>query len=200
MGERGTLESLATHAAGLRLKTDVDHGYWFSTSNRQLKGVIGVEIPLTARVDDKQSETNRLNAVGITTVFNSFGTGFRLWGNRLACFPTVTHISNFEVVQRSADIIDESIRRVELQFVDQPVDEAFLESLLSTVETYMGTLKSIVGFTVYLDSEVDLADAISQGLVPIEYQFTPKIPGERISNKSVVTRKFLINIVSRGGK
>lgn len=200
VGERGTLESLATHAAGLRLKTDVDHGYWFSISNRQLKGVIGVEIPLTARVDDKQSETNRLNAVGITTVFNSFGTGFRLWGNRLACFPTVTHISNFEVVQRSADIIDESIRRVELQFVDQPVDEAFLESLLSTVETYMGTLKSIVGFTVYLDPEVDLADAISQGLVPIEYQFTPKIPGERISNKSVVTRKFLINIVSRGGK
>lgn len=64
----------------------------------------------------------------------------------------------------------------------------------------MGTLKSIVGFTVYLDPEVDLADAISQGLVPIEYQFTPKIPGERISNKSVVTRKFLINIVSRGGK
>ncbi|THA21162.1 phage tail protein [Histophilus somni] len=199
LGERNTLESLATHAAGLRMKTDVDQGYWFSTSNRQLKGVIGVEIPLTARVDDIQSETNRLNAVGITTVFNSFGTGFRLWGNRLACYPTVTHITNFEVVQRTADIIDESIRRVELQFVDRPIDDALLDSLLGTIETYMGTLKSIVGFSVWLDPDADLVDAFSRGNVPIKYKFTPKIPAERITNTSEVTREFLINLTSRGG-
>lgn len=200
IGERNTLESLATHAAGLRMKTDVDHGYWFSTSNRQLKGVIGVEIPLTARVDDIQSETNRLNAVGITTVFNSFGTGFRLWGNRLACYPTVTHITNFEVVQRTADIIDESIRRVELQFIDKPIDDALLDALLGTIETYMGTLKSIVGFSVWLDPDADLVDAFSRGNVPIKYKFTPKIPAERITNTSEVTREFLINLTSRGGK
>ncbi|MDY0716880.1 phage tail sheath subtilisin-like domain-containing protein [Pasteurella multocida] len=200
VGERSTLESLATHAAGLRMKTDADHGYWFSTSNRQLKGVIGVEIPLTARVDDLQSETNRLNAVGITTVFNSFGTGFRLWGNRLACYPTVTHITNFEVVQRTADIIDESIRRVELQFIDKPIDDALLDSLLGTIETYMGTLKSIVGFSVWLDPDADLVDAFSKGNVPIKYKFTPKIPAERITNTSEVTREFLINLTSRGGK
>lgn len=199
LGERNTLESLATHAAGLRMKTDVDQGYWFSTSNRQLKGVIGVEIPLTARVDDIQSETNRLNAVGITTVFNSFGTGFRLWGNRLACYPTVTHITNFEVVQRTADIIDESIRRVELQFVDRPIDDALLDSLLGTIETYMSTLKSIVGFSVWLDPDADLVDAFSKGNVPIKYKFTPKIPAERITNTSEVTREFLINLTSRGG-
>lgn len=199
VGERNTLESLATHAAGLRMKTDVDDGYWFSTSNRQLKGVIGVEIPLTARVDDKQSETNRLNAVGITTVFNSFGTGFRLWGNRLACYPTVTHITNFEVVQRTADIIDESLRRVELQFIDRPIDEALLDALLGTVETYMNTLKALVGFSVWLDPDADLADAFSQGIVPIKYKFTPKIPAERITNTSEVTREFLINLTRQGG-
>lgn len=199
VGERNTLESLATHAAGLRMKTDVDHGYWFSTSNRNLLGVIGMEIPLTARVDDLQSETNRLNAVGITTVFNSFGTGFRLWGNRLACYPTVTHITNFEVVQRTADIIDESIRRVELQFIDKPIDDALLDALLGTIETYMGTLKSIVGFSVWLDPDADLVDAFSQGNVPIKYKFTPKIPAERITNTSEVTREFLINLTSRGG-
>lgn len=198
VGERGTLESLATHAAGLRMKTDVENGYWYSGSNRQLKGVIGMEIELTARVDDKQSETNRLNAVGITTVFNGYGTGFRLWGNRLACFPTVTHISNFEVVQRSADLIDESIRRVELQYIDLPIDDALLDSLLDTVETYMKTLKSIVGFKVYLDPDVtSLTDAFSKGQVPIQYEFTPKIPAERITNTSVVTRKYLINLVRR---
>lgn len=194
IGERNTLESLATHAAGLRMLTDVEHGYWFSISNRQLKGVIGAEVALTARVDDVQSETNRLNAVGITTVFNSYGTGFRLWGNRLACYPTVTHISNFEVVQRTADLIDESIRRAQLQYIDRPIDEALLDSLLGTVETYMSTLRSIVGFSVSLDPDANLVDAFSKGQVPIQYDFTPKIPAERITNTSVVTRKYLINL------
>lgn len=194
------VEALATHAAGLRLLTDVQDGYWFSTSNRQLKGVTGVEVSLTARVDDPQSETNRLNEVGITTVFNSYGTGFRLWGNRLACYPTTTHISNFEVVQRTADLIDESLRRVELQYVDRPIDDALIDSLIGTVETYMGTLKSIVGFSVSLDTSYDLVDAFSKGQVPIQYEFTPKIPAERITNTSVVTRKYLVNLVGNGGQ
>ncbi|MDH2999170.1 phage tail protein [Chelonobacter oris] len=197
VGERNTPESLATHAAGLRMLTDIDHGYWFSSSNRQLRGVIGSEIPLTSRIDDVQSETNRLNAVGITTVFNSFGTGFRLWGNRNSSYPTNTHISNFETVQRTADLIDESIRRVELQYVDRPIDEALLDSLLGTVETYMSTLKSIVGFSVSLDPDANLVDAFSQGNVPIQYDFTPKIPAERITNTSVVTRKYLVNLVRK---
>ena len=196
IGSTNTLESLATHAAGLRMKVDVDHGYWFSTSNHELSGVIGMEIPLTARVDDLQSETNRLNAVGITTIFNSFGTGFRLWGNRSSNFPTVTHISCFEVASRTGDIIDESIRQAELQFIDQPIDDALLDSFVETIDTFLRSQKSLVGYSVGLDYEYDLVDAFSQGQIPLIYDYTPKIPGERISNKSVMTRKYLANLVS----
>ncbi|STZ75305.1 phage tail sheath family protein [Bergeriella denitrificans] len=188
------LESLATHAAGLRMKTDVENGYWYSISNRELLGVTGVEIGLTARADDPQSETNRLNEKGITTVFNSYGTGYRLWGNRLACFPSVTHIKNFETAQRTGDLIDESIRRAELQYIDRPIDDALLDSLVETVRTYLGTLRSIVGFNVGLDYDYDLADAFSKGQVPIVYDYTPKLPAERITNTSVLTRKYLVNL------
>lgn len=197
IGSSNSLESLATHAAGLRMKVDVDHGYWFSTSNRELSGVIGMEIPLTARVDDLQSETNRLNAVGITTIFNSFGTGFRLWGNRSSNFPTVTHISCFEVASRTGDIIDESIRQAELQFIDKPIDDALIDSFIETIDTFLRSQKSLVGYSVSLDYEYDLVDAFSQGQVPLIYDYTPKIPGERISNKSVMTRKYLANLVSQ---
>ena len=191
------LESLATHAAGLRMKTDVEQGYWFSISNRELLGVTGVEIGLTARADDPQSETNRLNEKGITTVFNSYGTGYRLWGNRLACFPTVSHIKNFEVAQRTGDVIDESIRRFELQYIDRPIDDALIDSLLGSIRTYLGTLQSIVGYSVDLDYDYDLADAFSKGQVPLKYEYTPKLPAERISNASVMTRKYLANLVSQ---
>ncbi|MDP8172607.1 phage tail sheath subtilisin-like domain-containing protein [Pasteurella skyensis] len=197
VGERNTLESLATHGGGLRMLTDVDFGYYFSISNRQLRGVIGVEIPLTARIDDQQSETNRLNAVGITTVFNSFGTGFRMWGNRNSSFPTNTHIINFETVQRTADLIDESIRQAELKYMDIPVDDALIDSLIDDVDIYMSTLKSIVGYDVHLDHSYNLVDAFSKGQVPLEYDFTPKIPAERITNTSVVTRKYLANLVRK---
>ena len=190
------LESRATHAAGLRMKTDVEQGYWFSISNRELLGVTGVEIGLTARADDPQSETNRLNEKGITTVFNSYGTGYRMWGNRLACFPTTSHIKNIEVAQRTGDLIDESLRRAELQYVDRPIDEALLDSLLETVRTYMSTLPSIVGFSLSLDYDYDLVDAFSKGQVPIVYSYTPKIPAERLTNTSVMTRKYLANLVS----
>ncbi len=196
-GMSGGLESLATHAAGLRMKVDVEQGYWFSTSNRELLGVIGMEVPLTARIDDLQSETNRLNAAGITTIFNSFGTGFRLWGNRSSCFPTVTHIINFETALRTGDLIDESIRRAELQYIDRPIDDALIDSLLETIRTYLGTQKSLVGFEVGLDYDYDLVDAFSQGQIPLTYDYTPKLPAERISNRSVMTRKYLVNLVGQ---
>ena len=192
------VESLATHAAGLRMKTDVEQGYWFSTSNRELLGVTGLEVGLTARVDDPQSETNRLNEKGITTVFNSYGTGYRLWGNRLACFPTTSHVKNFEVAQRTGDVIDESIRRFELQYIDRPIDDALIDSLISSIRTYLGTVRGIVGYSVSLDYGYDLLDAFSKGQVPIVYDYTPKLPMERATNTSVMTRKYLVNLISQG--
>lgn len=165
VGILGT-EHLATHLAGLRMKVDVDKGYWHSKSNHELLGVTSLEIPLTARIDDPQSETNRLNEKGISTVFNSYGTDFRAWGNRLACFPSVSHIKNFEVAQRTGDIIDESIRQFELQYVDRPIDDALIDSLIEGIRTYLGTLKSIVGYSVGLDYDYDLVDAFSKGQIP----------------------------------
>lgn len=152
---------------------------------------------LTARADDPQAETNRLNEKGISTVFNSYGTGFRLWGNRLACFPTVTHLKNFEVAQRTGDLIDESIRRFELQYLDRPIDDALIDSLIGSVRTYLGTLRSIVGYSVDLDYDYNLVDAFSKGQVPLVYDYTPKLPAERITNTSVMTRKYLVNLISQ---
>lgn len=120
MGER--LQPLSIRAAGLRAKVDNDHGYWWSSSNQPLVGVLGLERPLTARIDDTNSEVNLLNENGITTVFSSYGTGLRLWGNRTAAWPSVTHMRNFENVRRTKDVVDESIRYSALQFVDQTSD------------------------------------------------------------------------------
>ena len=111
----------------------------------------------------------------------------------MACFPSVSHIKNFEVAQRTGDIIDESIRQFELQYVDRPIDDALIDSLIEGIRTYLGTLKSIVGYSVGLDYDYDLVDAFSKGQIPLVYDYTPKLPAERISNASVMTRKYLVN-------
>ncbi|WP_256661518.1 phage tail sheath subtilisin-like domain-containing protein [Pseudomonas sp. F01002] len=79
----------------------ITYGYFWTSSNQPLLGVIGLERPLTARIDDATSEVNLLNENGLTTVFNSYGTGLRLWGNRTAAWPSVTHMRNFENVRRT---------------------------------------------------------------------------------------------------
>ena len=191
------LEHKATHDAGLRMWVDVNQGYWWSISNHEYRGVTGVEFALTSRPDDVQSETNRLNAVGITTVFNSFGTGFRAWGNRNASWPTNSHISNFAVAYRTGNFIDEAIRRTEFKYTDRPVDAALLDAFLEEIRVYMSGCRAIVGFSVDLDRDYDLADAYSKGQIPLMYEFTPKLPAERISNNSVMTRKFMVNLVKK---
>lgn len=192
-----TLESSATHAAGLRMWVDVNEGYWYSISNHELRGVTGVEFVLTSRADDLQSETNRLNAVGITTIFNSFGTGFRLWGNRNASWPVNSHISNFAVAYRTGNFIDEGIRQSQFKYIDRPIDDALLDAFLEDIRVDLGSCPAIVGFSVDLDYEYDLADAFSKGQVPLVYDFTPKLPAERVSNNSIMTRKYMANLVSK---
>lgn len=74
------------------------------------------------------------------------------------------------------------------------IDDALIDSLIEGIRTYLGTLKSIVGYSVSLDYDYDLVDAFSKGQVPIVYDYTPKLPAERITNTSVMTRKYLVNL------
>jgi hypothetical protein len=33
--------------------------------------------------------------------------------------------------------------------------------------------------------------------VPLVYDYTPKLPAERITNTSVMTRKYMVNLISQ---
>lgn len=194
-GER--LEPLSIRAAGLRAKVDLDDGYWWSSSNRELVGVIGLERPLTARVDDPSSEVNLLNEVGITTVFNSFGTGLRLWGNRTAAWPTVTHMRNFENVRRTKDIIDESIRYSSLQFVDMPITQALIDSITESVNLFGRKLigdGALLGFECWYDPARNPQTELELGHLLFNYKLTVPLPFERGTFETEITGEYLANL------
>ena len=197
------LEPLSVRAAALRARVDLDEGYWVSSSNHEIKGVTGMERPISARIDDATCEANLLNEVGVTTVFNSFGTGIRLWGNRNAAFPTSTHITSFENVRRTADIFNESLRLTSLQYMDQPINDALVDNILGTAESYARTMLgdgALLGFKVWYDKARNTRSELGSGHLRISYKITPSIPMEWLTYEAEITDEYVMNIKSGGGK
>jgi len=191
------LQALSIRAAGLRAKVDDERGYWWSTSNQELVGVIGLERSLSARIDDPYSEVNLLNENGITTVFNSFGTGLRLWGNRTAAWPTETHMKNFENVRRTKDIVDESIRYSSLQFVDRPISGALIESIVETVNQFLRKLigdGALTGGECWYDPARNPRTQIELGQLLFNYKLTPPPPFERGTYETEITGEYLVSM------
>ncbi|UJB32819.1 phage tail sheath subtilisin-like domain-containing protein [Chromobacterium sp. Beijing] len=194
------LEPLSARAAGLRAKVDNDKGFWWSSSNQELAGVIGVERQLTAMIDDPQSEVNLLNEQGITTVFSSFGSGFRLWGNRTAAWPTVSHMRNFENVRRTGDVINESIRYFSQQFIDMPLNQATIDALVESVNGYGRKLigdGALLGFKAWFDVARNPETELAAGHLLISYKYTVPPPLERLTFETEITSEYLLSL--KGG-
>lgn len=102
------LQPFSQHLAGVMIATDLADGYHNSPSNRAMADVLGMERDISFYPGDPQSQTNDLNGAGIVTMMNSFGTGFRTWGNRSAAFPTSITQHNFINARRVLDMIHES--------------------------------------------------------------------------------------------
>ena len=191
------LEPLSARAAGLRAKVDYDHGYWWSNSNQEILGIVGVERQLSAMIDDPDCEVNQLNAAGITTVFNSYGTGYRLWGNRSAAYPTVTAMRNFESVRRTADVINESLRYFSLQYMDMPIDQGLIDALTESCNGFGRKLHgdgAVLGFKAWFDPARNEQTELEAGHLLISYKFTPPPPLERLSYESEITGEYLLTL------
>lgn len=194
------LEPLSARAAGLRAKVDLDKGFWWSSSNQEIAGVTGVERQLSAMIDDPQSEVNLLNEQGITTVFSSYGSGFRLWGNRTAAWPTVSHMRNFENVRRTGDVINESIRYFSQQYIDMPLNQATIDALVESVNGYGRKLigdGALLGFKAWFDPARNGETELANGHLLISYKYTVPPPLERLTFETEITSEYLLTL--KGG-
>jgi len=188
------LEPMSPRLAGLMSATDIERGYWWSPSNQELRGIVGSERAITARINDPFSEANLLNEVGIVTVFNSFGTGFRAWGNRSAAWPTVTHPRNFINVRRTADVLHESVEHSMLQFIDRPINDALIDDIKGSVN---GFIRTLIGRGALIDGACTYDPAknpptqVALGHITFDISFMPPTPAERISFESFIDIELL---------
>lgn len=188
------LEPLSQRLAGVIAAKDVEKGYWWSPSNTEIKGIVGMETPITALINDSTTEANALNEAGIVTLFNSFGSGIRAWGNRSAAFPTNTAPENFISVQRTADILHESLEYAMLQFLDRPINQALIDSIRESANGFIRTLiqrGALIDGTCIYDPAKNPETEIAAGHLTFDLEFMPPTPAERITFESYINIELL---------
>ncbi|HSA05684.1 MAG TPA: phage tail sheath subtilisin-like domain-containing protein [Candidatus Gastranaerophilales bacterium] len=188
------LEPYSPRLAGVIAAKDIDRGYHWSPSNTEIKGIIGVERNLTSMINDPESEVNLLNEAGILTVFNSFGSGFRTWGNRSASYPSNTFPTNFINIRRTADIIHESVEYSMLQFIDYPIDNGLIDSICESVNAFIRTLigrGALIDGKCRFNPDKNPPSEIANGHLTFDLEFMPPTPAERITFESFIDINLL---------
>lgn len=183
--------------AGVIASTDLNEGYWISPSNHEILGVVGPELAITAAINDASTDANALNEVGIVTLFNSFGTGLRVWGNRSASWPTNAAPDNFIPVRRTADILHESVEYAMLLFIDRPLNQATIDSIRETVNAFIRTLiqrGALVDGKCIYNKDKNPPTELALGHVTFDIEFLPPTPAERITFESFIDINLFRNL------
>ena len=194
------LEPLSVHRAALGNAVDIEYGYWYSPSNFELTSVLGLERLISAAPNDPNSEANALNEVGICTVLNSFGTGFRAWGNRTAAWPSDTYPDNFEAVLAVGDIIDESIEYFTLQFIDRPGTPAWIDAVCESVNAFLRKLRAdgaLIDGRCWFDAADNSPEEMANGHYVFSRDYMPPTPAERVTHKTQLNINYLKALYAR---
>jgi phage tail sheath protein FI len=156
-----------------------------------------LERVITSAVNDASTEANLLNEKGIVTTFNSFGSGLRTWGNRSAAFPSSTAPSNFISVQRTADILHESVELAMLQFIDLPISNALIDSIRDSVNSFINVLiqrGAIIDGSCTYDPSKNPSTVTGAGQLIFDVTFMPPTPAERITFESFIDINLLASL------
>jgi uncharacterized protein len=180
--------------AGAIAAKDLAQDYWWSPSNTPVDGMLVPDVQLYASILDASSDTNNLNAAGIVTVFNAFGTGLRVWGNRSAAYPTSAAPDNFISVRRTMDVIEESLELAMLQFIDQPISNALIDAILASANAFIRSLiqrGALVAGAASFNPAENPAAQIAAGQLVFDIDVMPPPPAERITFEAFIDTTLL---------
>jgi phage tail sheath protein FI len=178
--------------AGLIAKSDNERGFWWSPSNQNINGIIGVGRPIDFALGDITSRANLLNEIGIATIIRH--DGYRLWGNR-----TLTDDTKwiFLSVRRTADIINDSLLRAHMWAVDRNITKTYVQDVTESVNAYLRYLTSIgaiLGGKCWADPDLNAPSQIALGKVYFDFDFTPPYPAEHITFRSHLVNDYIKEI------
>ncbi|KVE33905.1 phage tail sheath C-terminal domain-containing protein [Burkholderia sp. TSV86] len=178
--------------AGLIAKVDNDLGFWWSPSNQNINGIQGTTRPIDFKLGDANSRANLLNEKNVATIVRQ--NGFRLWGNRtLSSDPKW----QFLCVVRTADVINDSLMAAHLWAVDRGITKQYVTEVVEGVNAFLRGLVvkgAILGGVCWADPDLNTADAIANGRIYFDFDFTPAYPAEHITFRSHLVNDYISTI------
>ncbi len=208
----GATAPSAQHAsarvAALGVKRDKEKGgpFW-SWSNQQLGGAVGVARPITYYINDPDSEANYLNAHQIATIYREVGDpsggqgGILFWGNESATSDTLWRFYN---VRRGRDFIHKSILRTFKTFLGRyNLDRHTILAIVETIDGFIRDLKAagkIIDGRAYMDASVNSAEQLRLGKLRVEFAVEEPAPLQTLifgSRRYQVAYDLLIQDVIR---
>lgn len=176
---------LSTLAAGVIAKTDADNNDvpFVSPSNKLLQ--------MQAATADGKTEiwislevANSLNSNGVVTALN-FSGGWKLWGNRTACFPDVTDVKDtFISNRRMFGWYGNQLILTWWQKVDEPIGHRLAQTIVNSEQINLNSYTArgyILGGRIeFLESENSTLD-LMDGIVNFHVNWGTQSPAERIN-------------------
>lgn len=180
----GRVMRMATQAAGLIAKTDADNDDvpYVSPSNKSLQMQ-----SLTTTGDDEiwleLSQANYLNENGIATALNFVG-GWKLWGNRTACYPDVTDIKdNFLTNRRMFGWYGNNLILTWWQKVDDPISRRFVQTIVNSEQITLNTMTAngyILGGRIEFNADENSTTDLMDGIAAFHIYLGTASPAEQI--------------------
>lgn len=191
-------EPYSQYVAGAIALTDARRGYHVPVDNKPIVGTSGLEVELSAALNDPNCDVNQLNAVGITTAFAAFGAGFSVWGNRSAAFPSSQAVTTFMNVRRTLDMVDEAIEQASKRFIGEVIGDPLIQEALADIGAFIRSLVSrgalVAGSRVEFFPEDNPVEELAAGHITWTRTVMVGPATERITYKSVVDVTLLANL------
>ena len=179
----------SAYVAGVIARSDAERGFWWSPSNRLIRGIVGTSREIDFTLGDPAARANLLNENEIATIIRQ--NGYRLWGNH-TCSADAKWA--FLSVVRIADALNDSLLRAHLWAVDRNITRTYLEDVADGVNAYIAELVglgALLGGRCYPTPDLNTAQTVAAGKVYFDFDFNPVYPAERITFRSRLVNDYI---------
>lgn len=178
-------------ALGLRAKIDAEQGWHKSLSNVAINGITGLDKDVTFDLMSTTHDAHYLNENDITAVIQH--AGYRFWGVRTC---SSEPLFAFESATRSAQIIKETIGDAHFWAIDKPLTVGLASDILEGINAKLRELTSagkLIGAEAWIDPAKNTTEQLAQGILSIDYNYTPVPPLEHLQLQQMITDTYFIN-------
>ncbi|HZP46268.1 MAG TPA: phage tail sheath subtilisin-like domain-containing protein [Candidatus Binataceae bacterium] len=183
--------------AGVMASNDWSIGPWRSPSNTVINGVLGDDIVKYENPNSGTDDCTNLNSAGIVTTYGGFGLGRRVWGNRSSVYPSETLPENFIPIRRTADYIEISVIQTMLQFQDQPLTPALVDTIIDSINAFLASITSqgglIAGALCSYNPTENSPTQLANGQLTLDIVIMPPPPMESLTFNVNINTNLLSN-------